>query len=167
MAPSSAAPPTDQEVEGRLFHFASYLDAEAAATRAAEAAARARQPQANTDKSTPKDTGRAAEDTKPGPSKDERTGRAAEGTKPGPFKDQRTGTHKRANFTGRPVLAPNLSETAYTRVLHLGLCFWCGEKGHRSSSCTKPWTCALCAGVEAPKSHSTNDCPRLSDQKIA
>ena len=62
--------PADQEVENRLFHFASYLDAEAAATRAAEAAARARQPQANTDKSTPKDTGRAAEDTKPGPSKD-------------------------------------------------------------------------------------------------
>ena len=113
---------TDQEVEGRLFRFASYLDAKAAA-------ARARQPHANTDKSTPKDTGRAAEDIKPGPSKDQSTGLAAEGTKPGPSKDQRPGMPNRANFTGRPVLASDLSETAYTRFLHLGHCFKCGAKG--------------------------------------
>ena len=142
--------PTDQDVEDRLFRFASYLDAKAATTRAKEGAARARQPHANTDKSTPKDTGRAAEDTKPGPSK-----------------DQRPATPKRANFMGRRVLASGVSETVYTRVLHLGNCFKCGAKGGRSSVCPSPRACALCAGVEAPKSHKTNDCPRLSDKKSA
>ena len=85
--------------------------------------ARARQPHANANKPTPKDAGRAAEETKQGPSKDQRTGRAAEDTKPGPPKDQRPGAPKRANFTGRPVLASDLSEMAYTRVLQLGNCF--------------------------------------------
>ena len=80
--------PADQEVEDRHFHFASYLDAEVAATRAAEAAARSRQPHANKDKSTPKDTSRAAEDSKQGPPKDQRTGRAAENTKSGQPKAQ-------------------------------------------------------------------------------
>ena len=144
--------PTDQTARGRLFHFAAHLDEKETAKRAAEAEARAKHPQASTDMSASKDTARAAEDTKPGPPK-----------------DQRPGTHKRANFTtsptARPVLSSALTETAYNRALRLGLCFRCGEKGHRSSSCTKPQTCALCAGLEAPKPHTTNDCHRLSAKK--
>ena len=140
--------PTDREVESRLFHFASRLDAKAAAERAKAAGARSRQPHAHADKPTPKDTGRAAA-----------------GTKPGPPKDQRPGTLKRANFTGRPVLASDLPESADRLVLYLGNCFKCGAKGHRSSECANLPACALCAGVEAPKSNTTNDCPRLSDQK--
>jgi len=89
--------PTDQEVEERLFRLALYLDAKAAATRAKEGAARARQP--------PREHGKS--------------------TKPGPPKDQRPGMLKRANFTSRPVLASDLSETAHTQVLHLGHCFKC------------------------------------------
>ena len=66
--------PADQTARERLFYFATHLDAKAAAKRAAEAEARARHPQASKDMSAPKDTGRAAEDTKPGPPKDQPRG---------------------------------------------------------------------------------------------
>ena len=140
--------PTDQDVMQRFFHFASHLDAAADAERAARS--RASQPQVDAATPTPKATGRAAEDTTPKS-----------------LKDQRPGTLKRAHFTGRPVLASDLSESAYRRVMQLGNCFKCGAKGHRSSECTNPPACAICAGVEAPKSHASNDCPRLSAQKNA